>query len=69
MSQGSWKALGGEVKVRRRFGGRKLCPRCLTPMEPMESPLRWAAPEAYVCPKCGYGGPVALEEAKGDEGE
>jgi len=38
-------------------------------MEPMESPLRWAAPEAYVCPKCGYGGPVALEEAKGDEGE
>lgn len=48
----------------------KLCPRCLSPLEPIKNPIGelWGImPTNYECPKCGYAGTVFLE--KEPEGE
>lgn len=43
----------------------RLCPRCLTPMEPIKNPIGelWGImPTNYECSKCGYAGTVFLEK-------
>ena len=46
----------------------KLCPRCLSPMDPIKNPIGelWGiVPTNYECPKCGYAGTVFLEKEPG----
>ena len=50
----------------------KLCPRCLTPLAPIQNPIGelWGImPTNYECPKCGYAGTVFLERAPEGETE
>ncbi len=42
----------------------KLCPRCLTPLNPRNELGGWLIPQDYYCPKCGYTGTVFLEGTK-----
>ncbi|MDA4124116.1 MAG: hypothetical protein OK438_01505 [Thaumarchaeota archaeon] len=41
---------------------RRLCPRCLSPLESGSELGGWLVPQDYYCPKCGYRGTVFIEE-------
>jgi len=43
----------------------KLCPRCLSPKLKLSTRFDvWLLPEQYICPQCGYKGPITLELEK-----
>jgi hypothetical protein len=51
---------------------RRLCPRCLTPLQSGSELGGWLVPQDYYCMKCGYHGTVFIEEGLGErkvEGE
>lgn len=66
---------GREPRLARRSPftrAMKLCPRCLTPLGPIQNPIGelWGiVPTNYQCPKCGYAGTVFLEKEPDSETE
>ncbi len=47
--------------LRRREPGQKFCPKCGAPLQLSSRFDIWFTPEKYVCKKCGYWGPIAME--------
>ena len=46
----------------------KLCPRCGSPKLRLSTRFdMWLFPEQYICPECGYKGPITLELEKEQE--
>jgi len=43
---------------------RKLCPKCLSPLQESGGIGGWLVPMSYYCPKCGYHGTMFLEQEK-----
>ena len=43
---------------------KKLCPKCLSPLEVGGRLGGWLIPMSYYCPKCGYSGVVFVEPEK-----
>ncbi len=55
-------------KLRRSQPTPKFCPKCESPEIHLSSRFDiWLFPEQYVCPKCGYRGPIAMELEKEKE--
>jgi len=54
--------------LKRRKPGKAYCPKCGSPnISFSKSADTWQFPGRYVCPACGYAGPIVmeLEEEKG----
>jgi predicted RNA-binding Zn-ribbon protein involved in translation (DUF1610 family) len=62
------EASSDKPRIRRRFFTTKLCPNCLSELEPINQMSGRVTPEGYYCTKCGYSGSVALERRE-DEPE
>ena len=48
---------------------KKLCPRCLSPLQARGGLGGWLVPMSYYCQKCGYSGTVFLEQEESREEE
>ena len=46
---------------------RKLCPKCLSPLQGGGGLGGWLIPMNYFCQKCGYSGTVFVEEKQQPE--
>ncbi len=46
---------------------RKLCPRCLSPLDRDSKLGGWLIPQDYYCSNCGYKGTVFLESSKEED--
>ena len=61
-----------EVIRRLRHGGSgvRVCPRCGSPrIRRMGGLSGWLLPTIYICPDCGYQGPIVLELEKEEDGD
>jgi predicted RNA-binding Zn-ribbon protein involved in translation (DUF1610 family) len=48
----------------------KFCPRCASPKLRLSSSLDyWLTPQTYICPECGYSGPLYMELEEEKEGK
>jgi len=60
------------ANVREVFGTLKhrrptqiFCPRCASPKINLSSSFDfWLTPQKYICPACGYAGPIVMELEK-----
>lgn len=48
---------------------RKLCPKCLNPLQTGSELGGWLVPQDYFCSKCGYRGMVFIETDVAGPGE
>jgi predicted RNA-binding Zn-ribbon protein involved in translation (DUF1610 family) len=56
--------------LKRRRPSKKFCPKCGNPNIKLSSSLDvWLLPEQYLCEKCGYRGPIALEVVEEESSE
>tara|TARA_B100000315_G_scaffold225292_1_gene231413 strand:- start:447 stop:662 length:216 start_codon:yes stop_codon:yes gene_type:complete len=54
------------IKLTRRKISKypRLCPECLSILEQMSPLSGWMTPDYYKCQKCGYSGPIGLENSE-----